>query len=352
MSDMSFSGDLLDLGIAPLTPEQLGEIDPEALAAAGTPKSVQAVQPVYKPTTTTTTTTDNEDDNGATLPVLDTTAEIKRNAFSRLKELLSRVGLSSLTQKTQDLIARGILDGDAIMFELRDTEEYQKRFIGNVVRRTKGLPELSPLVYVDLERQFRETFKANGLNPDLYNDETDFRQLIEGDVSPGELQTRIEKGYRAVIDADPEVMRQMTELYNVSTAQMAQYFLDPEKTTPQLERQAQAALVAARAKEQGNTQLSKLTAEELVSRGYSESQSMAAFSLLSDQAGLYKEMAGETALTEAEKIGSVFGYSPEGKQKIKQRVGSRKSPFQGGGSFAKTTGQTSGTIETGLGVAE
>jgi hypothetical protein len=63
-------------------------------------------------------------------------------------------------------------------------------------------------------------------------------------------------------------------------------------------------------------------------------------------------MAGEQALTQQEKVGAALGYDVEGQRKIKQRQATRKSPFQGGGSFAKTTGQTSGTTETGLGVAE
>jgi hypothetical protein len=280
------------------------------------------------------------------------TSEEKTNAFSRLKELLNRIGLSSLTSKVQDLIARGILDGDAIMFELRGTDEYQKRFIGNVARKANNLPELSPLVYVALEQKFRETLKANGLNADLYDKESDFVGLIEGDVSPGELQTRIEKGYRAVMDADPEVIRQMQELYKVSVADIAQFFLDPKKTAPELERKAQAAQVAARAKEQGKMQLTSITAEELVSRGYTESQAQQAFSMLSEGAGLYDEMAGEDALTQGQKIGSAFGYDTTSRQAIQKRAAVRKAAISSSSKFTSTTGATSGTTETGLNVAQ
>ena len=282
----------------------------------------------------------------------DGTSEEKTNAFSRLKELLNRIGLSSLTSKVQDLIARGILDGDAIMFELRGTDEYQKRFIGNVARKANKLPELSPLVYVALEQKFRETLKANGLNADLYDEESDFVGLIEGDVSPGELQTRIEKGYRAVMDADPEVIRQMQELYNVSVADVAHFFLDPKKTAPELERKAQAAQVAARAKEQGKMQLTSITAEELVSRGYTESQAQQAFSMLSEGAGLYNEMAGEDALTQGQKIGSAFGYDTTSRQAIQKRAAVRKAAISSSSKFTSTTGATSGTTETGLNVAQ
>ena len=294
----------------------------------------------------------NDDDNNDNDNNDDGTSEEKTNAFSRLKELLNRIGLSSLTSKVQDLIARGILDGDAIMFELRDSDEYQKRFIGNVARKANNLPELSPLVYVALEQKFRETLKANGLNADLYDEESDFVGLIEGDVSPGELQTRIEKGYRAVMDADPEVIRQMQELYNVSVADVAHFFLDPKKTAPELERKAQAAQVAARAKEQGKMQLTSITAEELVSRGYTESQAQQAFSMLSEGAGLYNEMAGEDALTQGQKIGSAFGYDTTSRQAIQKRAAVRKAAISSSSKFTSTTGATSRTTETGLNVAQ
>jgi len=63
-------------------------------------------------------------------------------------------------------------------------------------------------------------------------------------------------------------------------------------------------------------------------------------------------MMGEQALTQQEKVGAALGYDIQGKTKLAQRASTRKSPFQGGGGFAKTTGQTSGTVQTGLGVAE
>ena len=282
----------------------------------------------------------------------DDTPKFDEDSFGKLKELLGRLGLGSLTTNVRDLIAKGVLDRDAILFELRETPEFKTRFAGNAARVKAGLPELRPLVYVALEAQYRETMKANGLNVDLYDETKDFQALIEGDVSNAELQRRIVNGYRAVSEADPEVVRQMQELYNVTPGQLAQYFLDPTNMAPTLEKQAAAAAVAARGKEQGKLQLGKLTAEDLVNRGYSEAQAMAAFKILGEQKGLYEEMSGESALTEGQKVGSVFGYDVDSVEAVKKRQATRKSPFLGGGSYTKTTGQTSGTVQTGLGVAE
>jgi hypothetical protein len=235
----------------------------------------------------------------------------------------------------------------------------RKRFAANELRARrplkKGGPlaELDPASYLQLENQLPSTpaikrFTARVLRSD--ND--DFTALLAGDVSPQELQTRVQQGFRAVQDADPEVKRQMQELYGVNEAGLAAYFLDPKKAAPILTRQAEAAKISARAKEQGGLQLEKGTAEELAARGITAAEAETAFTTLGLQQGLYTEMAGEQALTQQEKVGAALGYDVEGQRKIKQRQATRKSPFQGGGSFAKTTGQTSGTTQTGLGVAE
>jgi hypothetical protein len=144
----------------------------------------------------------------------------------------------------------------------------------------------------------------------------------------------------------------MQELYGVNEAGLAAYFLDPTKAAPILTRQAEAAKISARAKEQGRIQLLSGTAEEIAARGITADEAQAGFTALGLQEGLYTEIMGEQALTQQQKVGAALGYDVEAQRQLAERRGTRKSPFQGGGSFAKTTGQTSGTVQTGLGVAE
>ena len=76
--------------------------------------------------------------------------EFDEDAYSRLTALLGRIGLEGLTSNIRELVAKGITDSDAILFELRGTTEYKTRFAGNAARAAKGLPELSPATYVCL----------------------------------------------------------------------------------------------------------------------------------------------------------------------------------------------------------
>ena len=186
---------------------------------------------------------------------------------------MNQYGLSDLAEYAyQNIITQNITNPDAIIFRLREQPAYQRRFAANAARIKKGLPELDPASYIALENQYRETLRSNGLPANFYDSEEDFRSLLEGDVSPSELNDRVQQGYRAVAEADPEVKRQMQQLYGVSEGELAAYFIDPQRTAPLLTRQARAAQIAARAAEQGGIQLTGTLAEDLARRGITEAE--------------------------------------------------------------------------------
>ena len=282
-------------------------------------------------------------------------AQQRTDAFSRLQGLLSRVGLGELEGVVKNIISSGTVDlndGNAILFAIREQPAYQRRFSGNAARRARGLAELDPSTYVGLEDSYRQLMQSNGLPAGFYDAANDFQKLIEGDVSPQELQERIEQGYRKVQDADPEVKRQMRELYGLGDGPLAAYFLDPEKSAPILTRQARAAAIAARGREQGGLDLTRESAEALAARGITPEEAQAQFAQRGALAGLYNPLAGEEGLTQEEQLGATFGFDPVAREKLERRRARRVAEFQGGGSFARTTGATSGTIETGIGTAQ
>lgn len=287
-------------------------------------------------------------------------AQQKSDAFSRMSALLARFGLSDLEGFMKTVIASGAVDlqdPNALIFSLRGQDAYRRRFAANDARIKAGLPELDPSSYIALEEQYRQLLAANGLPNNFYNDQTDFQKWIEGDVSPAELQQRIQEGYRAVADADPQVRAQMKQLYDVSEGDLAAYFLDPERTKPLLTtkervRQAQASSIAARGLEQGGMQLTKEEAEDLASRGITAEQAAQNFGEMKSLSGLYQQMTGEEELSRQQQIGATFRYDTSALEALKRRQRSRVAAFEGGGQFARTSGATSGTIETGAGTAQ
>ena len=344
---MSFSGDLLDLGIAPLTPEQLAAVDPAQLAGVETalniPDSIRVVQPAQRPVEDIDNSLPFDPARPPAPPVDPVFGGTRKDAKNTIRAVLATYGLGGLSEKLYNLYATGEIDvtnPDAIIFAIRNEPEYQTRFAANAGRAKKGLSELDPGSYIELENGYRRLMQSNGLPTGFYDQTEDFTRLLEGDVSASELQDRIQNGFRAVQDADPEVKRQMQELYGVNEAGLAAYFLDPTKAAPILTRQAEAAKIAARAKEQGNIQLQFATAEEIAARGITAQEAEAGFTALGLQQGLYTEMMGEQALTQQQKVGAALGYDVSAQRQLAERRGTRKAAFQGGGGFAKTTGQT------------
>lgn len=276
-----------------------------------------------------------------------------RDARATISSILNQYGLSDLAEYAyQNIITQNITNPDAIIFRLREQPAYQKRFAANAARVKKGLPELDPASYIALENQYRETLRSNGLPANFYDSEEDFRSLLEGDVSPSELNDRVQQGYRAVADADPEVKRQMQQLYGVSEGELAAYFIDPQRTAPLLTRQARAAQIAARAAEQGGIQLTGTLAEDLARRGITEAEAQRGFAEIGALGELRQTFAGETALTQEQLVGAQFNQDVQAQQELERRRRQRLGEFAGGGQFARTTGATSGAIETGVGTAQ
>lgn len=281
-----------------------------------------------------------------------------KDARSTINAVLATYGLEGLSDFVYTEIIQketvNINNPDAIIFAIREQPTYKKRFAGNAARLKAGLAELDPASYIGLENAFRETLRSN-LGPDMfdfYNETSDFQALIEGDVSPSELNERVQQGYRAVADADPEVKRQMFELYQVSESQLVGFFLDPKRAAPMLTRQARAAQISARGLEQGGIQLTSQLAEDLARRDITEAEATRGFSEIGRLGELTQQFAGETAISQEELVGAGLGTNVQAQQELERRKRLRLGEFQGGGTFARSTGDVAGSTQLGIGTAQ
>lgn len=273
-------------------------------------------------------------------------AESRESAKSIIANLLEQYGLGNLTDFVNKLITEeDIVSGDVILGRIRMTEQYKARFAGNEARRKAGFNALSEAEYVNLENTYRQLMRASGLPQGFYDQNDDFTQLIAGDVSPSELSSRINNGYLAVQQANPQVVAEMRRLYGVDDSALAAYFLDPAKATPILLRQAQAAQIAGEATTQAQRELTAAQAEQLAVAGVSPEQARAGFQTIAQAGELFVPLPGttETGMTTEEQLGGVFGTSAAAQQRLRQRQRERAAAFEAGGRFA---GQ--GTTVSGL----
>jgi hypothetical protein len=292
----------------------------------------------------------------------------KTTARSDARLLLSKslkgANLESLTDYVFELIAADKLTGsnpDVFEALIQDRPEYQTRFAGNAGRIANGLPKLDMASYIALETSYRDTMRANGIPSRFYDQPDDFAKLIEGDVSPAEMQKRVEQGFAAVKDADPEVVRQMQALYGVTEPELAAYFIDPTRMKPELDgkqlaRQAQAAKIAARSVEQGGINVTgeaaKVLYEDLATRGFTDAQIMAGFQEIGKLGELKIGREGEAALSQQQIVQQQFGVDMGAQAELERRKRLRVGEFQGGGTFARATGDVSGSTQLGIGTAQ
>lgn len=348
---------MTDINIAELAGRPL-----EDIALLNPDVQQQVIDTIYPPVREDRTdggggTGDEDEDTTPTGPTdFELAQEQQRvDAFQILRQFFQRAGISGLDTRVRELLADNIFDTDAIFFNLRETEQFRTRFAGNAARERAGLPALDPATYIGLEQQYRSILVSNRLPQTFYDQPDDFAKLIENDVSPAEFQSRIDEGFAKVRDADPQVLATLRRFYpevgNNENA-LAAYFIDPTRAETAIKRQVQAARIGARAAEQGGLQIGAAAAEALAARGISEQEAQAGFTQMAQLGGLYQEMGGEEMLTEEQKIGAAFGYDVQAQEALRRRQRQRVAEFEAGGQFARTTGATSGTVETGLGQAQ
>ena len=304
---------------------------------------------------------DDGSDDGTGVPGKDARATIKAllATYKFDEDSAGNGEFGNLADYVYKMIGSGevnINNPDAILYSIRKHPTYERRFSVNKVRVANGFDELDPASYIALEDQYRATLSGNGMPVSFYDSKDDFDAMIGGSVSNAELQSRIQDGYRAVQDADPEVKRQMYEL-GFAEGDLAAYFIDPNRMRPTLvaadyKRQAQAAKIAARGSELAGIQLTGGLAEDLARRGITETEAETGFTAIGKLGELTTQMGGETALSQERIVGQQFGTDVAAAQELEKRKRRRLGEFAGGGSFARTQGETSGAVTTSIGKAQ
>ena len=268
----------------------------------------------------------------------------QQSAYNIITDTLSRYGLNELSGFVNDLVFKeNILNENIIYGRIKETPEYARRFAGNEARRKAGFNVLSETAYIDQENTYRQLLRTAGLPAGFYDSNEDFTAFIAGDVSPSELNTRINDGYNAVKNSDPQVIAEMQRLYGVDDSQLAAYFLDPVKATPILLRQAQASQISAQATKQAGAEITAQQAEQLAIEGVTTQQAQAGFATIGQAQELFNPLAGEqgVGMTQQEQIGAVFATDAAAAQRLRKKQAERTAAFQGGGSFAgQGQGQT------------
>ena len=95
-----------------------------------------------------------------------------------------------------------------------------------------------------------------------------FEKFIAGDVSPVELEDRIQTAQNRVLNAPPQVREALTRFYGgeISNGDVLAFMLDPDRALPQIQRKVTAAEIGAGAALAG-LGATRTRAEELATFG-------------------------------------------------------------------------------------
>jgi hypothetical protein len=259
------------------------------------------------PTSTTTTTPVTVGPK----PIDEKMAE-RRSAFALLRSEFDRYGLGDLVGDIQSLAEEGISPSE-FSLRLRQTQPYQQRFAANQQRINKGLRALSEAEYIGLEDQYQNVMRRYGLPASFYAKgergvQPELQKFIAGDVSPAELEDRVQLAATRVQNAAPEVMSTLEKFYpGITKSNLLAYTLDPERALPEIQRQIQSAEIGAAGQVAGLS-VGQMRAEELARRGITQAQAQQGYQTISE------------VLPRAEQLASIYGAEPYDQVTAEQEV--------------------------------
>lgn len=267
-----------------------------------------------------------------------------RDAYASLQSLFNGYGLGSLAGKIYEYAKQGY-GADVISLLLQDTKEYKERFAANDTRRKAGLPVLNPGEYLGLEQSYRQIMQDSGLPKGFYDNPADFRNWIAGDVSPTEVKGRVDLAVANTMQANPNSVQALQQLYGVDRSYITAYYLDQKKALPLLQKQSQAAQFGGEALKRGLT-LNKEDLEDWVTAGLSLGQVSQGFQAVAEALPNIQAIAaryGEAPFTQTELERDVIGGQAAnlGETRRKRLASQERASFAGFG------GATPGGLSTG-----
>jgi hypothetical protein len=224
----------------------------------------------------------------------------RRDSIVMLQQMLEQYGLGSLASVVTRLKQENYSD-EVVELKLMETPEWKARFIGNEERRKAGLPVLRPDEYLGVEAAYKKIMRDAQLPVGFYDDPSDFGRFIGFDISPTELQERVNMANLSLQNADPFYTDSLRTMYGLNDGDMLAYALDPERAMPLITRQVKAAQFGAEAARQGIQGISTDMAERYTGQfGVSQEQARQGF----EQVAMIQP--------EAERLSAVFAGQEEG----------------------------------------
>lgn len=262
---------------------------------------------------------------------------VNDSARGIIREFLNRYGLDFEATQIDKWVGMISDSGEAIMpiidEEIRQTDQFKTRFPGLQQRFENKHNQVSVEEYLALEGQYLNVLRAAGLPSSFYDSPDDLARFIGEDVSPSELEFRVQRGVVAARDAPEEVRNALEDFYGIQPAEsfLASYFLDPDLALPVMERQMQSAMISGLSDREG-FQVRRESAETLQQLGVqTREQIQSGLEEASRSRALASETISERGddITDSDLLGAAFGVNTRSSDAIRRRLERRRSRFGG-----------------------
>jgi hypothetical protein len=240
-----------------------------------------------------------------------------------------------------------------VYLQLRETPEYQARFPAMKELQKKaaaGGRGWTEAEYIQQENEYREILSRSGLPPEFYDSADDYAALMSNEVSPLEVQRRVDAARRDVLNTEPGVREQLASLYGITTQDLLAYALVPDRGSDYIQRVSTSAILAGMAQDQGLTGGFGASEWEqyagmAINSEFSVQQmreSVATAAAIADTQSRLASLEGGS-FTQADALDITIGQDAEKTMKSQQRAQREKARFSGSSGI---TGKAMGSGRT------
>lgn len=259
-----------------------------------------------------------------------------RDAALFLTNLFTSYGLGSLAGDILNFVKQGY-GADVIALKLQDTDAYKQRFKANAARLAAGLPVLSPAEYLATEKAYRDIMSNAGLPLGFYDQASDFEAFLSKDISPTEVQGRVQAAAEVINRADPNTLNAFKQ-FGYTEGDLISYALDGQRALPLIEKQFKAAQIAGAAANQA-LGINRDTAERLAASGVTGQQAQQGFGAIANEIGSVNKLNSIYGddVTQDDLVREVFEDDAEAGQKRKKLASKERAAFGGSGGQSRSS---------------
>ena len=289
-----------------------------------------------------------------------------QNALQLMQSTLAGYGIDptgaisnailGLTQKNYDATTISALAQDPNANKSSDpnvvalANAWQTRFAGNTARTAAGLTPLDPATYIATENSYKAVMQRAGIPASSpLMDTSYFAKLLGTDLSPLEVQQRVDAATAAVTATDPYITQQLQQNFGLTQSDMISHLLDPTTAATVIQQKVQASQISGEAGRQ-NLALNQQNAQSLAAQGVTQAQAQSGFTNVATQLGQQQQLASMYGMNAAnignELTAQQFNTNLNGTSAAQANIDLARLRAQEVNQFSGSSGAAKGSLYT------